>query len=137
MIENDEIRVETAGAFEGWTARNGYGFWQPVFRGRLRTKAGRTILEGCIRFRTTVWIVIAFLLVLASTLVPLIRAALTDIAEGNAGEAVPKLALVVGIVVIPAFLTLRVVRRGRREAQAPRIWLENAMTAPKQASISV
>lgn len=130
-IEGDDVKAETAGEFHGQRAMNGYGFWQPVFRGELRPTATGSVLQGGIRFRLVVWVVVAFLVVLALSLVPLVPSALTDIAEGDAGKAVPKLALVVGIVVVPALMTLRVVRRGWREAHALRLWLENAINAPK------
>jgi hypothetical protein len=120
-VRGDEIRAESAGAFEGWTARSGYGFWQPIFRGHVRSTREGSVIEGTIRFRLTVWILVLFLVVLAISLVPrLLPIAGQDIAAGNYGRAVPPIVLILGIVVLPAVWTAHVVWMGRREGYALR-----------------
>ena len=126
-IEGDDIRVETAGEFGGRRSMNGYGFWQPVLRGKLTPTATGTVLQGTVRFRRSVWVVVGLLVLLAVSLGGLIPGAVGDLVDQDFGSAIPPLLLVAGIVVVPTMFTASVMRLGWREAHALRTRLEHAM----------
>jgi hypothetical protein len=130
-IAGGTVRVETAGAFEGWRARDGYGFWQPIFGGRITSSGDHARLSGAVRFRRTVWIVFGFLVTLTIGLVPPLLASAGRSADVAGVEAaIPALALIGGIVIIPWAWTLHSVRMGRREAWALRRRLEASLSDP-------
>lgn len=130
-IAGGTVRVETAGAFAGWRARDWYGFWQPIFRGRITSSGNHGRLSGTVRFRRTVWIVFGFLATLTISLVPpLLDSALRSAEVAGVEAAIPALALIGGIVIIPWAWTLHSVRMGRREAWALRRRLEESLSDP-------
>jgi hypothetical protein len=96
----------------------------------LRSTPEGSVVEGTIRFRYWVWIFVLFLAVLAVSLVPpLLAAGEQDIAAGDYGRAAPPIALVLGIIVLPAVWLAHDLRRGRREGYALRDRIVRAVTA--------
>jgi hypothetical protein len=125
----EEIRAETAGTFGGWSARNGFGVWQPVFRGRVTAAAHGSVLNGRICLRRSFLLVLAFLLVwsvsLVAGLTPLIAG---DLAAGNVGGFAGRVALLALMVGVPATWIAFVWRKGVQEAGALHRRLELAVS---------
>jgi hypothetical protein len=76
-----------------------------------------------------VWVFVVFLALLAYSLVPpLLAGAGQDIAAGEYGHAVPPIALILGIIVLPAVWLAHDLRNGRREGYALRDRIVRAAT---------
>lgn len=59
-IIDESVRIEPAGPFQGRTSVNGFGLWQPVFRGRLISESRGSKLVGELGWHRTfkaAWVV--------------------------------------------------------------------------------